>query len=270
MQDVSRLISEGDLDAALAETQQKIRQNPADSKLRILLFQLQSVLGNWGKALNQLNVLRDMDPAALAMVQAYEQVLSCEALRCEVFAAKKAPLIFGEPEEWVALMFEAMNLENNGEQAAAEEMRGKALEAAPAISGQIDGQQFQWIADADSRLSPMLEAIINGRYYWVPFQRISQMNLAEPEDLRDMAWMPAQFVWSNGGDAVGFVPTRYPGSENSADNGIKLARKTEWLAKSDNSYHGLGQRVLTTDVDDYPLLNCRSIVFDIQEEVSDS
>ena len=261
MQDVSIQISNGDLDAALDNTQQKIRKNPAEPKLRILLFQLHSILGNWSKALNQLNVLRDMDPLCMPMVQTYEQVLACEALRKEVFAARKAPIIFGEPEEWVALMFEAINLENNGQQTAAEELRAKALEQAPAVSGEIDGHAFEWIADADSRLSPMLEAIINGRYYWVPFHRISQLNLSEPEDLRDLAWMPAQFVWSNGGDAVGFIPTRYPNSENSEENAIKLARKTDWLPKSDNSYHGLGQRLLTTNVDDYPLLNCRTLVF---------
>ncbi|NOQ35139.1 MAG: virulence protein SciE type [Methylococcaceae bacterium] len=270
MQDVSQQIASGELEAALQDTQQKIRKNPADPKLRILLFQLQSLLGNWSKALNQLNVLRDMDASCMPMVQTYEQVLACEALRKEVFAARKAPLIFGEPEEWIALMFEALNLENNGEQNAADELRGKALEQAPAISGEIDGNAFAWIADADSRLSPMLEAVINGRYYWIPFHRISQLNLTDPEDLRDFAWMPAQFVWSNGGDGVGFIPTRYPSSEDSEDNAIKMARKTEWIAKSEQSYHGLGQRILTTDVDDYPLLNCRTLVFNVTEESSET
>jgi type VI secretion system protein ImpE len=158
-------------------------------------------------------------------------------------------------------MFEALNQENKGNQPQADGLRNKALEQAPAISGKIDGVTFSWIADADSRLSPMLEAIINGRYYWVPFHRIAQLNLTPPEDLRDLAWLPAQFVWSNGGDAVGFIPTRYPDSENNSDNGIKLARKTEWITKSEQSYHGLGQRVFTTDIDDYALLNCRSIHF---------
>ena len=266
MQDVSQQITANDLEAALQGTQQKIRQNPADPKLRILLFQLQSILGGWDKALNQLNVLRDIDAASLSMVQTYEQVLLCEALRKQVFAANKAPLIFGEPEEWIALMFEALSQENKGNQQQADTLRNKALEQAPAVSGEIDGVAFNWIADADSRLSPMLEAIINGRYYWVPFHRISQLNLTPPEDLRDFAWLPVQFVWSNGGDAVGFIPTRYPDSENNSDNAIKLARKTDWITKSEQSYHGLGQRILTTDVDDYALLNCRSIHFNCPED----
>ena len=34
---------------------------------------------------------------------------------------------------------------------------------------------FEWIADADDRLGPVLEAIVNGRYYWVPFERVRRI-----------------------------------------------------------------------------------------------
>ena len=61
----------------------------------------------------------------------------------------------------------------------------------------------------------MLEAIINGHYYWIPFQQIQQIQIEEPADLRDVVWMPAHFVWTNGGDAVGLIPTRYPQLRNS-------------------------------------------------------
>ena len=70
---------------------------------------------------------------------------------------------------------------------------------------------------------------MNGRYYWIPFHRISEMRCDEPEDLRDFVWMPAQFTWQNSGDiVVGFVPTRYAGTEKSDDDLLKLSRKTEW------------------------------------------
>jgi type VI secretion system protein ImpE len=52
---------------------------------------------------------------------------------------------------------------------------------------------------------------------------------------------------------------RYPDSQNSEDSGIRLARKTEWIEKPAQSYLGLGQRVLTTDKDEYGLLQIRQI-----------
>ncbi len=97
--------------------------------------------------------------------------------------------------------------------AAAARLRGGA-EPRPAT---LNGQPFEWIADADSRLGPVLEAVINGRYYWVPFSRLPQVTLEAPEDLRDLVWMPAHLQFENGGESVALIPTRYPGSEAVGD-----------------------------------------------------
>jgi hypothetical protein len=111
---------------------------------------------------------------------------------------------------------------------------------------------FDWIADADMRLGPVLEAILNGRYYWIPFSRTRRIEIEKPEDLRDLVWMPAHFEFANGGEAVGLIPTRYPGSETSEDGAICLARKTVWQEVSPGVFHGLGQRLLATDKGEYP------------------
>ncbi|MCQ8182574.1 virulence protein SciE type [Methylomonas sp. SURF-1] len=256
---VSQLIANGELEPALQQTQQQIRQSPADAKLRVLLFQLYCISGLWDKALNQLNVLRDLDASTLLMVSTYEQVLQCEALRKEVFAARKTPLVFGQPQEWMALMLEALKLESDGNHSHAAELRSQAMQQAPATPGSIDGTPFAWIADADVRLGPCLEAVINGRYYWIPFMQISKIQLEKPTDLRDLVWLPAHFTWINGGEAEGFIPTRYPGSELAADTRIRLSRLTDWLPVADETVHGLGQRLFATDADDYALLDVRAI-----------
>jgi type VI secretion system protein ImpE len=115
------------------------------------------------------------------------------------------------------------------------------------------------VADADSRLGPVLEAMMNGRYYWVPFSRLSAVTIEAPEDLRDMVWMPAHLQFENGGEMVALIPTRYPGSESSEDGLIKLARKTVWQEVAADTYHGLGQRVIATDVIDMPLMELRTL-----------
>jgi type VI secretion system protein ImpE len=68
-------------------------------------------------------------------------------------------------------------------------------------------------------------------------------------------------VWSNGGEASGHIPTRYIGSESSADGSLRLARKTEWKELADETFIGQGQRLLATDDGEYPLLQCRLIDF---------
>ncbi len=108
-------------------------------------------------------------------------------------------------------------------------------------------------------MGPVLEAIINGRYYWVPFHRIQSINIEVPEDVRDMVWMPAYFTWANGGETVGLIPTRYPGSEASEDKQIRLAQKTIWQELDNGVYQGMGQRMFATDTGEYPLMDLRLI-----------
>ncbi len=258
-------LREGNLDEALAQLQDQVRKAPAKAEYRTFLFQLLSVMGSWERALNQLSVVADLDDGTLAMVQTYREAIRCEALREDIFAGKRSPLLFGEPPEWVALLIEALRLGAEGNLTESQALRNQAFEAAPAISGTLDGQPFEWIADADPRLGPVLEAVVNGRYYWVPMQQIRHINIEEPEDLRDLVWMPAYFTWANGGEAAGLIPTRYPGSFASQDPQIQLSRKTEWVDAGSDLYLGLGQRMLTTDCGEFPLMNIREINLDTAE-----
>ena len=257
-----RALREGDPEGALRGLQEQVKRNPSDVKLRVFLFQLLSVMGQWERALNQLNVAAEMDPGALAMAQMYREAVKCELLRAEVFAGQKSPMIFGEPDQWLALLIESLLTRERSGSEQAEQLRARAFEEAPATSGSIEGQAFEWIADADMRLGPVCEAIINGRYYWVPFARLSRIDLEAPSDLRDLVWMPAHFQFSNGGESVGLIPTRYPGSESSAETGIRLSRVTIWNEQSPDVFVGLGQRLFTTDHGEHAILDVRTLVFD--------
>jgi type VI secretion system protein ImpE len=261
MSSAQELLREGRLDEALQELQHQVRKNPADAKARIFLFQLLAVLGQWERALTQLNVSGDLDPGALAMVQTYREALRCEALREQVFAGKRSPMIFGDPEPWIALMLQALQMDGEGRPADAQQLRAQAFEQAPASAGSVDGQPFEWIADADQRLGPIMEVIVNGNYYWVPMHRIRRVRLEAPEDLRDAVWMPVYLTWSNAGESVGLIPTRYPGTQACEDDQLRLARKTEWIAAGEDIYSGLGQRLLATDSAEYALMDIRQIEF---------
>lgn len=252
-------LRDGNLDQALAELQQQVRREPDKAKHRTFLFQLLAVLGQWDRALTQLNVAGDLDPETLPMVQTYREALRCEVLRKEIFAGRRSPMIFGDPEEWIALLLEALRATAEGQHARAKEARDRAFETAPSTSGTIDGQAFEWIADADPRIGPVLEAIVNGKYYWVPFHRIRTIRIEEPEDLRDCIWMPALLTWTNGGETVGLIPTRYPGSESSPDPMVRLARKTLWVEPAPEVYLGEGQRLLATDAGEFALMDARLI-----------
>jgi type VI secretion system protein ImpE len=255
----------GQLNEALAALEGEIRSDPTNAKLRVFLFQLLAVLGDWQRALTQLNVAAELDALNLLMAQVCRTAISCEAFRAEIFAGKRSPLVFGEPDEWVAWLVQANQMIAEGKYGASQSLRDRAFEAAPAVPGYIDGRRFQWISDADSRFGPVLEAVIDAKYYWLPFTAIKRIQIEEPSDLRDTVWIPVQFTWVNGGEATGLMPARYPGSEGNEDNAIRLARKTEWIEQPGDVYLGLGQRMFATDEDDFPLLQIRQIDLDHSE-----
>lgn len=253
-------LHDGDVAGALKLLQEQVRAHAADPKLRIFLFQLLCLTGQWERALTQLDVAATLDASALAMAQMYGQAIRCELLRAQVFEGKKSPMVLGQPEQWLALLIEALLVSGHGRGDESEDLRGRAFEAADATGGTMDGEPFSWIADADSRLGPVCEAIINGRYYWVPFCRLRKVVIDAPEDLRDLVWMPAHFEFDDGGDTVALIPTRYPGSEASEDQRVVLARTTVWNEIAAGIYHGFGQRLIATDSGEKALMDIREIV----------
>jgi type VI secretion system protein ImpE len=249
----------GDLAGALRVLQTDVRSRPQDAKLRIFLAQLLMVLGQWERAQNQLSVAAELDVEAMPMAHAYRTAIQCEQLRAAVFAGERSPLVFGEPEPWIALLVQALSVGLHTP-AAAFELRAQAFEQAPASSGSANGTAFEWIADADSRLGPVLEVLLNGAYYWVPFHRIARVAIEAPADIRDLVWLPAQFIWSNGGEAMGLIPARYPGVGADTEPALLLGRRTDWNALGADQYAGAGQKVLATDEADFGVQDLREVI----------
>ena len=268
MDTIKALVTAGRPGEALAQVQQQVRARPQDAKLRVLLFQLLVVTGQWQRAGTQLEVCGELDAEALPMVNTYREALKCELVREAVFDGKTTPLLFGQPAEWPALLVEALRLQAEGQAQAAQAMREQALARAEPVAGTLDGAPFEWICDADSRLGPVLEAVVNGRYSWVPFSALIKLQIEAPSDLRDLVWLPAYLWFPNGGETVALVPTRYARSTTWDDERVWMARRTEWTpiaAPEVERYAGVGQRVFATDAGEHSLLDVRSIELDLSK-----
>ncbi len=259
------LLKTDDLNATLTALQAEIRAKPADAKLRIFLFQLLCVMGDWKRAVTQLKVSAEIDAVATPMAQTYREAIICEVYREKVFSGEKVPLIFGQPQEWLALIVEALKALAQGRPADAATLRARAFDAAPTVAGTLNGEPFDWIADADSRLGPVLEAVVNGKYFWMPFTAVAKITADPPKDLRDVVWTPVNIVLQNGGDIVALLPTRYAGTAERGTGAQKLARATDWTNLGAETFVGLGQRLLTTDQGDTALMDLRRLVIEHPE-----
>jgi type VI secretion system protein ImpE len=260
------LVRQGDLEGALAQLKDQVRAAPANAGLRIFLFQLLAVMGDWARARTHLDVAGDLDPSLLLTVNAYRSALDAEAARAAVFRGEQVPLVLGKPPEWLARLIEAQRLLSRGAYAQSVAMRDSAFEEAPARGGTLNGEAFEWLADADGRLGPCLEIILEGRYYWVPMANVREFTTEPPANLRDLVWMPAVVEWMNGGRSPVFIPARYPGTEASTDGALRLGRATSWEEPAEGVALGLGQRLFATDAADVGLCEVRQLRFEGGED----
>jgi len=255
------LIKAGDIAAARAALIEEVRTRPDDRKARMFLSQVLLVLGEWDKALTHMKTLANLSPEALTLFTAYDRAIAAEKNREAVFAGKAAPEGLAPGGPWFALLLQAIAAETTGDTQTAARLRAEAFDQAPETKGDADGAAFDFIADADSRFGPALEAVVDGKYGLVPFETITEITCDGLIDLRDLVWMPARMTLKTGQSGHVFLPVRYPGATADADPAIKLARKTEWDDAGDLGNRGRGQRVFDAGEREIAILELHRLTF---------
>ncbi len=255
--DAQSLLRSGDIAGARTALAGELRRAPQDAKLRQFFWQLLSVAGEWDKAEQQLRTLATTEPKAMMLGSVYNQALAAMRQRAKVMSGEARAVSLVGSEPWVEALLDALQAFGKGEGDAAA-LSEAALAEAPATPGTMDGEAFEWIADADQRFGPMLEAVIGDHYGFVPFAAIKRVKVSEPTDLRDTVWLPVEIETRSGQVSMAFVPVLYPGTEASGDNELMLARRTDWIER-DGIEVGLGQRLLSTDGPENGLLGVRDI-----------
>lgn len=246
----------------LAALQARIRRDAANVKLRIHLFQLLCVMGDWPRALAQLQLCGQLDAKALAMAQTYREAIRCERFREAVFNGKRAPQVMGQPPAWIGGLIDALRHDGAGDYAAASALRSQAMELAEPRSCTADGVACEWFADGDSRLGPVCEVFANGQYFWLPFESCQGLQLEAPVDLRDLVWASGELLLPNAGRVPVLIPARYAGTASSTApnaDALKQARMTEWTEVAPGMWFGAGQRLWTSDGGEHPILDLRSL-----------
>ena len=261
MSNADDLLRGGDLDGARLALVERVKRAPDDQPSRMFLFQLFCVLSEWDKAKAQLKVLTQLSPEAQMLAVAYNLAINAELEREKVFAGQSPPALLVNTSDWAGDLAIALNAAIQGREGDARQARARAFDAAPDTPGQLGDQPFDWIADADPRFGPAVEAIIAGKWGLLPFDGLEYIRSAGPEDLRDTVWYPVQIGFKSGQSVAGFLPARYPGTETSDDVQATLARATRWV-ESAMGEAGIGQHVLNlSDGDDRDLLSLRKLEF---------
>jgi len=242
-----------------------VRANPESAPLRMLLFQLYAVLGQWERCENQLQIMVQLDPKLAYLEKVYLPAIRCHAARAAILAGTQLPIVLGEPPQWIAALVRGNQLLSGGQGSDGCAILREARKAVAGITAVVNGVSGQGLCDADIRYGPIFEAIVNGVYYWVPITRVKEITSDPPRQICDTLWLPCQFTWDNGGTAVGLMLTRYPGSESTDDAELQLGHRTDWCEEDEGSMIGTGQRILSSGDTEVAILDVRSLRIDLPE-----
>jgi type VI secretion system protein ImpE len=246
------------LDRQLDRVKESIRDQPQTTTHRFALVSLMALRGDYEHALQQLQTLALLDKEFVMTAQMLRMLIRAERMREQTFSGFSRPLILGQPEPWLGVYLRA--LVEPAHRAA--ELRHSVIDQLPAIDGSADDQDFHWICDGDSRLGPCFELILDGQYYWLPADQVSQLEFSPPTVALDLVWAPIRVTLINGGSQPAYMPVRYPpGSTAVDDDAFLLGHRTEWDEVAPDSWHGRGRRTWIANGEDIPMFSVETLKF---------
>ncbi len=234
------LYQAGKLGEAIQKLGAELRDNPMDGARRTFLFELLCFAGEYDRAEKHLDVLGGANVDAATGSLLYRAALAAERSRNSLFQKGDYP---GRPAD------------------------------SPPIRGSLNGQPFDEIEDADPRIGARLEVFAAGQYMWLPMAHLATVEMQAPKRLRDLLWIPAlihtgpAFKGTELGEVL--VPALSPFSFRHADDAVKLGRVTVWEEREAGDPVPLGQKMLSVDGEDFPLLEVRSLEITAAERPSD-
>jgi type VI secretion system protein ImpE len=254
----------GRLREALAAQTEEVRQNPDDAGRRAFLAELLCFAGNLDRADKQLDAIAHQNPKLAVGISLFRQLVRAEQARQQFYTDGRLPEFVGPLSAVLHLHLEASIRLREGQAAEALKLLAEAEEQRPKLSGVCDGQPFQDLRDLDDLTAPLLEVLAtNGKYYWVPLERIERVTFHAPSLPRDLLWRRAHLTCRGGGpDGEVCVPVLYPGAHAEADDSLRLGRMTDWREGSGGPVRGVGQRTFLVGSADRPVLELKEITID--------
>ena len=254
------LFQAGQLDEAIQAATDAVKRNPTDSSTRGLLVQLLCFAGDLERADSQLNTIGVQKAEAMLGVALIRQLIRAEQARQQFYSEGRVPEFLAEPSPYLSLHLQASICIRDGNHAEAVDLLTQAEEQRPRVTGVCNGDAFDGMRDLDDFTSCFLETLTsNGKYYWVPIDRIERIEFHPPEKPVDLLWRRCRMIVRQGPDGEVFLPTLYAGTHSQTDNALRLGRATDWCNAEGEPVRGVGQRVLLFGDADRPIMELNEV-----------
>jgi type VI secretion system protein ImpE len=252
----------GNLKDALPAATDEVKKNPTDQGGRLFFCELLCLAGDLERADKQLDLLGHQDPEGMAVISLFRQLIRAETARQEFYAAGHVPEFLSPPEPYLKLHLEASILLRENKPHDAADLLIQAEEQRPRVPGNCDGQAFEDMRDLDDVTASFFEVLTStGKYYWIPMDRVELVELRKPTRPRDLLWRRAHMIVHDGPDGEVYLPTLYIGSQQDADDTLRLGRSTDWHGGDGSPVRGIGQRTFLIGEEGKAILDISELTF---------
>ena len=227
----NELYQEGRLTDAIAAITEDVKRHPTNLEYRSFLCELLLISGELERADKQLDLIGHQNPAVMAGVALWRQLIRAEEARKQFYLEGRLPEFLDKPDAQIEKYLQASVYMRDNEMGEVQRLLEEAELGRVARSGNCNEQTFEEFRDLDDLTANIFEVLTsNGKYYWVPFSLVTEIRFYPPERPIDLAWRRATLeVELPGADGDVYMPATYFNNTPTIKDCYKLAHETEWL-----------------------------------------
>ncbi len=258
------LYREGRLADAIAALITIVKKKPLDQESRGLLCEFMIIQGELERADKQLDLLAHQTPEQAMGISLFRQLIRAEEVRRQFFSQGRIPEVLAEPDALMQKYLQASLALREGNLHEAYSVLEEAESERPTLSGTCNGLEFTDFRDLDDRTSGVLEVLTStGKYYWVPFELITQIDFHPAERPLDLLWRRATLETSlEHAEGDVYIPCIYYQADDSLmTEAHRLGRETDWLGDEGEPAQGLGQRLFLVGDEAVSIMELEEVVF---------
>lgn len=262
MSNPSEQFDAGDLSGAINATLELVKQHPIDTGKRAFLCELFCFAGDWERADKQLELIAKQDAEAMVGAGLIRQLIRAATARQEFYQEGRLPEFLGEAPPLLQRHLKASIALRGQAVSEAAHLLAEAEKQRRPTPGRCNGKPFDDWRDLDDLCAPFFEVFTsNGKYYWIPFDRVQVIEFRAPEHARDLLWRSAHLTFAEGSDAEVFLPALYVDSSASSSDRLKLGQMTEWRNDGDGLTRGVGQRMFLAGEEAQAIMELERVEF---------
>ena len=260
----SELYQAGQLDEAITASVAAVKSKPTDVDARTLLCELLCFAGNLDRTDVHLDAITTQRPEAGPSIALFRQLVRAEQARQQFFDLGRMPeVIDGMTPDLKSRVSASIHLREGNAQLALETLRS-ADAATPKVRGVVDGKTVEDFRDLDDITASLFEVLTStGKYFWIPIERVEQIEFHKPQRPRDLLWRPATMNVRGGPDGEVFIPTLYAGSHFGDHDNLKLGRATDWQGDDTSPVQGIGLRMYLVGDEAKTILQLTNLSFEV-------